>query len=60
MEIWQKALLAAVVIGLIVLTVLTWGSIGSMATAFCLLYLLAAYIFKRCVTDRESDDYQME
>lgn len=60
MEIWQKILLAVVVIGLIALTVLTWGSIGSMAAAFCLLYLIAAYIFKKCVTDRESDDYQME
>jgi len=60
MELWQKLLTAAVVIALIALTVLTWGSIGSMATAFCLLYLIAAYIFKRCVTDRDGDDYQME
>ena len=60
MKLWQKLLAAAVVIALIALTVLTWGSIGSMATAFCLLYLIAAFVFKRCVTDRESDDYQME
>lgn len=60
METWQKALLAAVVIGLIALTVLTWGSIGSMATAFCLLYLIAAFLFKKCTTDRNSDDFQME
>lgn len=60
MKLWQKFLLAVVVVALIALTILTWGSIGSMATAFCLLYLIAAYIFKKCVTDRESDDYQME
>jgi len=60
MEFWQKILLAAVVIALIVITILTWGSIGSMATAFCLLYLIAALVFKKCVTDRDGDDYQME
>ena len=60
MEFWQKILLVTVVIALIALTVLTWGSIGSMATAFCLLYLIAAFVFKKCVTDRDGDDYQME
>lgn len=60
MKFWQKILLVTVVIALIALTVLTWGSIGSMATAFCLLYLIAAFVFKKCVTDRDGDDYQME
>ncbi len=60
MKFWQIILLTVVVTALLAVTVLTWGSLGSAVTGFCLIYLLAAFLFKKYVTDRNSDDFQME
>ena len=62
MEFWQKILLAAVVIALIVITILTWGSIGSMTLIFCLILMGLSLLWHWSVYTRDEncEDYQKD
>ena len=45
---------------LVAVMVLTWGSLGSAVMAFCLITMVAAILFKKFLTNRDADDFQME
>lgn len=60
MKTWQKILLAVTVLALLSLIVLTWGSAGSMACVFCLIMMVAALLFQKFMTNRDTDDFDME
>lgn len=53
-------LLAVLALGLLVLTITTWGSVGSAMCAFCLILMAAALLYRRFVLERDDDDYKME
>lgn len=60
MSQFQKILLAAVALVLIVVMVLTWGSLGSILTVFCLITMGSALLFQRFVTNRDEDPFRWE
>ena len=60
MELIRKILLAFLGLTLVAVTVLTWGSIGSAATAFCLITMVSALIFQKFMTNRDGSDFQIE
>ena len=60
MSVWQKVLVGLIGLALLAVTVLTWGSIGSIATAFALGAMIAFLLLKQFLIERENDDYQME
>ena len=53
-------LLILVALGLLGLSIGTWGSLGSAVCIYCLITMGAALLFKRFLINRNSEDYQME
>ena len=53
-------LLIALAMLLLAVMVLTWGSIGSAVTGFCLITMVAAILFQKFLTNRDESDFQME
>ncbi len=60
MKLWQKILLAVVVTALVVLMIRTWGSLGSAVTMMCLITLCCGLLYQKFLTNRNSDDFDME
>ena len=56
----QIILLMLLALGLLALTVFTWGSVGSALCAFCLILMMAAILYRKFVLDRDTDDFKME
>jgi len=57
--IW-KALLIGMILLMLGVIVLTWGSVGSAVMGYGLIMLLSALLYQRYLTNREESDYQME
>ena len=53
-------LLILVTLGLTILAIATWGSVGSAVCIYCLIVMAAALLFKRFLVNRDGSDYQME
>lgn len=60
MGILRKVLLLVMALALLAITVTTWGSIGSILTAFCLLMMGAALAYQHFLTNRDPDQFQEE
>ena len=60
MKNWRTGLLVVVVAALIIVAILTWGSIGSAVMVLCLISLCSALLFQKYLTNRDPGDYQME
>ena len=60
MRLWQKLALAALVIALACVTVLSWGSLGSIITGCCLVMMVSALLMQKFVTNRDEDRFQSE
>ncbi len=59
MQLWQRLLLSILVVGMAVLAIATWGSIGSAVVIFALIELGAALLYQRFLTNRK-DEFQSE
>ena len=60
MDILRKAILIGLALILAVVTVVTWGSLGSILTGFCLVMMIAALLVQRFLTNRDPEDFQAE
>lgn len=60
MRNWRTYLLILVALLLAVLTVCTWGSLGSAVCMYGLLTMTAALLTKRFIMNRNAEDYQTE
>lgn len=56
----RTILLILVALGLAVLAVLTWGSVGSAVCVLCLISMGSALLFKRFLINRDSDQFDLE
>jgi hypothetical protein len=56
----KTLLLILVTLGLTILAIATWGSVGSAVCIYCLIVMAAALLFKRFLVNRDGSDYQME
>ena len=56
----RTALLALVALGLLILSIFTWGSIGSAVCILCLLSMGSALLVKRFLVNRDTDTFQQE
>ena len=54
------ALLVLIALGMVVLMIATWGSIGSAVMGLCLITMISALLFQRFLTNRDGGDFQME
>ena len=57
---WRTVLLALIALGLAVLGVCTWGSVGSAVCIYGLITMAAAILFKRFLVNRDSDQFDSE
>ena len=60
MSKWQIVLLSVVALALLVLTVTTWGSVGSILCVFCLLIMGVSLLYRRFVLDRDEDTFDWD
>lgn len=60
MSKWQIILLSIVALGMLVLAMATWGSVGSILCTFCLIIMGVALLYRRLVLERDEDDFKME
>lgn len=56
----RTLLLVLVALGLLVLAVLTWGSVGSAVCVYGLITMGAAILFKRFLVNREEGLFDQE
>ena len=56
----RTVLLILVALGLLVLAVCTWGSVGSAVCVLCLISMGSALLFKRFLINRDSDQFDSE
>lgn len=56
----QLFLLAALAIGIIVLMVTTWGSVGSALCALLLIFMGAALLYRKFVLERDEDTFDWD
>ena len=56
----RRCFLAALALGMIVLAVLTWGSLGSGVLVFCMIMMGASVLYQHFLTNRDEDDFQTE
>ena len=55
----NKALIILLVI-VVAVIILTWGSIGSAVMGLCLITMISALLFQRFLTSRDGGDFQTE
>lgn len=56
MPLWRKVLFGLILVGMVVLIILTWGSMASGCLALALIMSLPIYLFNRFANpDREND-----
>ena len=53
-------LILAVAAVLVLIMVLTWGSIGSLVMLMCLMLMGSALLYQHFLNNREPDDFQKE
>ncbi len=56
----RAIVLSLVALGLLVLALCTWGSMGSAVCILCLLSMGSALLFKRFLINRDSDSFDPE
>ena len=57
MRIWQKVLLAALILALIILIIVFWGSIASIIFTLGLVGIVPIYLFNRFINSDRSSDF---
>lgn len=60
MSKWQKILLVVTAVVLVAVAVMTWGSVGSAVSMYCLIMMSSALLVQIFLTNRDSDDFEME
>ena len=56
----QIFLLALLALGITVLMLATWGSVGSVLCAFLLIIMVVAVLYRKLVLDRDDNDYDID
>ena len=56
----RTILLVLMALGMVILMIATWGSIGSAVMGLCLITMVSALLFQRFLTNRDGGDFQME
>ena len=59
MSTGRKILLILLALGLLILAILTWGSVGSLTSVLCLILMGLSLLYNRFINNRE-DDYFVE
>lgn len=57
---WRTILLVLVALGLAVLAVCTWGSVGSAVCVYGLITMGAAFLYKRFLVNRNNSKFDSE
>lgn len=60
MIIWRSCLLLVIAVSLVLVILLTWGSIGSAVLLFCLIMMGSALLYQYFLTNNEDNDFDME
>lgn len=57
---WKMILLLSVALGLLVLAVCTWGSVGSAVCVLCLMTMGSALLVKKFLINRDDSPFDSE
>ena len=56
----RRVLLIGLIVLMVTVMILTWGSVGSAVLAYGLITMGCAVLYRRFLINREESDYQME
>ena len=56
----RNVFLIGLIVVMVAVMILTWGSVGSAVMAYGLITMGCAMLYQRFMTNREESDYQME
>jgi len=59
-SLFRKLLILALALAMVVVMIITWGSMGSALMAFLLIMMGAALLYQRFLTNRDEDQFQEE
>ena len=57
MRVWQKVLLSVLILALIILIIVTWGSVASIIFTLGLIGIGPVYLFNRFINTDETSDF---
>ncbi|MBE6922744.1 MAG: hypothetical protein E7465_06140 [Ruminococcaceae bacterium] len=57
---WRLILLSLVALGLLVLAIATWGSVGSAVCILCLMSMGSALLVKKFLINRDDSPFDSE
>ena len=60
MKPWRIALLVLLAVVMLVVAILTWGSVGSLVMVLCLILMSLSLLWQKCMTNRDEDYFQSE
>lgn len=60
MSKWQIILLSVIALGVLVLAIATWGSVGSILCVFLLILMAVAILYRKLVLERDEDTFDWE
>ena len=57
---WRTAVLVILALVMVIVAIVTWGSVGSALCAFLLILMAAAVLYRKYVLDRDEDMFDWE
>ena len=57
---WRTALLVILALVMVIVAIVTWGSVGSAMCAFCLIIMVSALLYRKFVLERDEDDFKFD
>ena len=57
---WRTALLVILALVMVIVAIVTWGSVGSLIMVFCLIMMGLGLLYSHFLTNRDDSDYFLQ
>ena len=57
---WRSALLVILALVMVIVAIVTWGSVGSLIMVFCLIMMGLGLLYSHFLTNRDDSDYFLQ
>ena len=57
---WRTALLVILALVMVIVAIVTWGSVGSLIMVFCLIMMGLGLLHSHFLTNRDDSDYFLQ
>ena len=57
---WRTAVLVILALVMVIVAIVTWGSVGSLIMVFCLIMMGLGLLYSHFLTNRDDSDYFLQ